>query len=710
MQGLHDLLPHHDGGVRVRAAQDNLFRFIITTPDHSRVIGRVARKPAILVGGGGAGLAGHAHVAHTRCAAGTVARGILQHIIDIEARLLADGGVALLRVVQNKLSVLVDDLGVQSRLAEYAVIGEGCKRLRHLPHGHAVGLLAQRQRRQRNVGVVLSADGLLLDKRRNSHLFGQEFIAVHDPQIIQGLDGNGVQGAAQAAHDVAQAAVGSRIVEGPVPVVVQGGILVDAGRSDDPRFQRGRIDRNGLEGGAGGQQAHGRTVVNQAAFLFSHAAGHRDNIARSVVNQDDRRLELLHADRLGHVIQILVHAIHNCLRARIIIAVDLVAAGHQLHGGSLLAVTVFFAQILQHVVINGVNIVGIIVTVADGVVRRLTVRAVINAVLPFRIVLLGALKAALAADIGRLVVGAVVEEHFLAGHSVVFLLGLDVTLFVHLLQDRKLTLAVVLLADIGIVEGGIVGNADQAGTFGSGELRHVLSEVDARRALHAVAALAEINRVEIPLHDLVLGIHLFGGQRAEDLLNLSVDRHIVLVGQVLDQLLRDRGGTVGGIAAGKIGNGRKRSQPVHAVMLTEAFILDGDGRVYHIHRNLVIGDPDAVFGRLKLLQLPFLPRLGVNIINERSLRQGNVVQFQRIRRRFCRGDHVRLQVVLQLHRKNGAGHRTDQQKRSERREHKKHQLSQHGKHNAADPPRDMRLLFLIEFLFFLLCHLLPPFI
>ena len=369
--------------------------------------------------------------------------------------------MALLRIVQNDRAVPVNDLGVQSGFAEHAVIREGREGLRHFTDGNAVGLLTQRQRRQRDVGEFLAADGFLLHEGGNAHLFRQELVALFHAEIIQRLSGDGVQGLRQAAHDIAQAAVGSRIVERPVAVVIHGGILIDRRRRDDALLQRRRVNRKRLEGGARGQQAHGRTVVHQAAFLLAHAAGHRDDVACGVVDQDDRGLKLLRADRLGHVVQIFIDTVHNALRFGIVVAVDLVAAGHQLHGSGLLAAIVFLAKIRQHIIVYRIGIPRIVAAAADGMVRRFTVRAVIRSVLALGILRFCAFKAALIADVGFLVISAVAEHQFLLRRRLVFFPRLDIALIVHLLENGELTLTVVLLTDIGVIQGGIVGNADQ---------------------------------------------------------------------------------------------------------------------------------------------------------------------------------------------------------------------------------------------------------
>ena len=180
--------------------------------------------------------------------------------------------------------------------------------------------------------------------------------------------------------------------------------------------------------------------------------------------------------------------------------------------------------------------------------------------------------------------------------------------------------------------------------------------------------------------------------------------------QVLDELLRDRGRAIGRIAAGKVGNGGERSQPVHAVMLREALIFNGNGRIDESQGNLVIGNPDTVFRRLKLLERLFLSRFRIDIIDERGLGQSSiyVAQLQRIRLGFRRGDDVGFQIILELHCEDRPGDRADEHKRSERGKQEQHDPAKHVQHHAADAPRDVRLLLLIDFSFLFLSHLLPP--
>ena len=121
----------------------------------------------------------------------------------------------------------------------------------------------------------------------------------------------------------------------------------------------------------------------------------------------------------------------------------------------------------------------------------------------------------------------------------VFLVG-DVILIVHLVENGLGALLVVLHAGKGAVARGVVRDADDARALRQREILHVFAEVGVRGHLHAACALAEVDDVEIPLHDLFLGIFLFEIESAENLHELSLHGDVVLGGDVFDELLRDR--------------------------------------------------------------------------------------------------------------------------------------------------------------------------
>ena len=78
---------------------------------------------------------------------------------------------------------------------------------------------------------------------------------------------------------------------------------------------------------------------------------------------------------------------------------------------------------------------------------------------------------------------------------------------------------------------------------------NVLTEVALCRGLHAVIAVAVVDKVQVCFENFILSILLFKVQRHEDFLHLTHDAHLIFARQVLDKLLRN-GGAAGGIVAG----------------------------------------------------------------------------------------------------------------------------------------------------------------
>ena len=221
MQGFHDLVPHSDGRVGPGIGQDDLLRLVVAAPDNGGIVGRVAGKPAGLVVVGGTCLAGDGHVAHIGRRAGAVGDNVSEHIIHIEAGLFADGGVALLGVVEDYIAVGVDNLGVGPGLTENAVVGEGGIGLGHFPHRQAVGQLTQAKGRVGDVGIVLSADLHIVDQGGNAQLLGQKIIAVLQAQQVQGLDRHGVDRAGNGAQNGAVARVAAGVVFRPARILIE---------------------------------------------------------------------------------------------------------------------------------------------------------------------------------------------------------------------------------------------------------------------------------------------------------------------------------------------------------------------------------------------------------------------------------------------------------------------------------------------------------
>ena len=155
--------------------------------------------------------------------------------------------MALLCIVEDDLSLGVDDLCERAGFAERAAVREGTVGLRHLAHGDAARELAEAERSKGDIRIGVVADLQLVHEGRKAELLRQELVAVLHAEVIEDLDGDGVERTRQTAQHIAKAAVGSGVVLRPVAVFVQRRVLVDRRGRNDPGVQRGRIDCHRLE-------------------------------------------------------------------------------------------------------------------------------------------------------------------------------------------------------------------------------------------------------------------------------------------------------------------------------------------------------------------------------------------------------------------------------------------------------------------------------
>ncbi len=126
--------------------------------------------------------------------------------------------------------------------------------------------------------------------------------------------------------------------------------------------------------------------------------------------------------------------------------------------------------------------------------------------------------------------------------------------------------------------------------------RVVLAEVRLRGGLDPVGAVAEVDRVEVLLQDLLLApaAREVVGQRG--LAELLEDRALRLrLERVLDELLGDRRAALGrALADDVLGEGAGDAAEVDAVVRREALVLHGDDRGAHGRGDVVVLDEDAV--------------------------------------------------------------------------------------------------------------------
>ena len=151
--------------------------------------------------------------------------------------------------------------------------------------------------------------------------------------------------------------------------------------------------------------------------------------------------------------------------------------------------------------------------------------------------------------------------------------------------------------------------------------------------------MTHIDGIHIPFHDNFLAVTTLELLRAENLKNLTLNRDAILLSQVFDQLLRDRGTTELRAAAKEhIYTSFGSCDPVNTLMLIKALIFNCNGRIDQILRNLLISGPLTVCGSINLLQ--FHNRaVSVLTVNERSL-----IQIITVKVHICVRNNILLQI------------------------------------------------------------------
>ena len=660
MDLLHHLLPQ--GGCRVHGVADPLV-VLVAHPDGRAVIGGVACEVAVEVVVGGAGLAGDVHTAEPGGAAGAV-DGILQHVRHQVGGGLLHGHPLLTLFFQHHGGVVVgQDLHIGPGLVVHAVVGEGGKGRRHIHGAQAVGQAAHAQ----------GADVHVLRGQIQPQVLRGEVVGRRDSHLLQRLDRDGVDGVPDALPDGCPAGVGVGGVLGPGAAVEQpdGVVVKGGGRRDCAGVDGGRVGGQGLDGGTGLLDV--RCVVpDPVSGLGPHVAHHGHDVAGGGLDDGDAGVDQLPADR-GQVVQtapVLVHGLGDLLDLRIQGRVDIVAAVQQPHPGLLTGDAPHLAQIPGDIVHHLVHEPGVDVDAAGGLGHDVLRGGV--AVRELEHLRLGGL------GLLRSQVVQVGDAHILvaAGHPV---------------QDDLLAPLVglpggrgapVLPGDgdggHGTVQGGVVGDGDEAGALRHVQLGDVLAEVELRRGLDAVAALAQVDGVEIVLQDLLLGVVLLELQCPEDLPHLAVDGVAVVAGHVLEHLLGQGGAAVCGLGPDEeVRRGAKSALPVHALVLEEPVVLDGHGGLRQGRGHLVIVHPDAVLVAVDRLVLHPLPGLLVLIIDDGAQVHGIVVGVD-VQRRGQGGLYVHHKEPDQ----HGCGAEPYQQQRSRHED---------------DPPCDTSRPFFLRF-------------
>ena len=143
-------------------------------------------------------------------------------------------------------------------------------------------------------------------------------------------------------------------------------------------------------------------------------------------------------------------------------------------------------------------------------------------------------------------------------------------------------------------------HAGQQRALGQVELAHILAEVGLRGLAKSVdgkaAALAQVDLVGIHLEDLLLGEAVFELEGDDDLDHLALDAPLRRKEEAARQLHGQRRAALD-IAMSRrqiVAQRAQHADVVHAAVLEEAPVLDGQHRLHQVLRNLVVGEQAAL--------------------------------------------------------------------------------------------------------------------
>ena len=207
-------------------------------------------------------------------------------------------------------------------------------------------------------------------------------------------------------------------------------------------------------------------------------------------------------------------------------------------------------------------------------------------------------------------------------------LGLgDIPLGVHLIQHVVAALDELLGVRGGVVLRRVLRDGGERRALGQGQILDMLAEILDGAGLHTVDDAGQRDRVQVRLKDGLLAVLVVQTQRTEDLAHLTHVVLLVIAGQVLDELLLQRGRTAvrapDAVAGESVQRRADGALEVDAGLGAEVLVLDGDDRVLQILRHSGELTPDTVLvaGERGVL-------VAVDVVDDRRLAVFLVVQIE----------------------------------------------------------------------------------
>ncbi len=165
----------------------------------------------------------------------------------------------------------------------------------------------------------------------------------------------------------------------------------------------------------------------------------------------------------------------------------------------------------------------------------------------------------------------------------------------HLLEDHPATAEGGVLVGEGVPRRRVLDEPRQQGGLADREVGDLLPEVVGRGRPDPVRTVAEVDGVDVPSEDLLLGESLLEPHRQLGLLELPLERDLGGEDDVLDVLLGDRRPALGDALGLGIGDERSGDGPqVDAGVVPETLVLDRDDGIDEVAWQVVVLDHDPV--------------------------------------------------------------------------------------------------------------------
>ena len=557
--------------------------------------------------------------------------------------------MALALVLQDDIALGVLHLQIGPGLVVNAVVGEAGVGRRHLHGVQAVGQTAQAQSCQIHIIRHQAQIQLLRGK-------GEGLRLAHG---LQGLHSDGIDGVLQARLDqgAAPVLVGGVLrpgiaVELPDGIVVKGGARRHRARVNGRRIHGQRLNRGAHLPLTGGCKA-----PVQIAGLLADLTHRRHHVAGGGFDNGDAGLQLLAATG-GHVqiTSILIHRLCDSLDVRVQGRINMVTAVVELQPRFLHGNSQLLGQVRGDIPDDLVHKPGIDLHTAHGLGHQFFSGCGCVTVGKLQDLRLGCFGLFFGQEGCDAVLRLAVHSH----------LG-------HLVQNELLTVLVQFpgcdgspvlpgVSDVvhGTVQGRVVGNGDQTGALRHRQVLQFLAEVVLCRRLDAVAALTQIDGVQIQGQYLLFCVILLKLQCPENLPHLSVDGAFLVPGHVLQHLLGDGGAAESSSTGEDVQRRLGCPLPVHTVVLEKPLVLNSHSGLPQGVRNLVILGQNAILLAMYRLEGHPLSCLLILIVDKGAERHGII-----LRSHFHCGDHTRLHILHENARDHRSRANADQDQRSQ---------------------------------------------